>query len=398
MESLERLLNMVDERRETPPLLRTFECIRRDLLAETDQLKEIYAREELDGYRRVRKVVLTPTRMLLVVPELLMGNRVLRTHDESGDRALRVQFRDDDGTHMKHNTVGPYLIQTTVHNALVRGVYIADRHFVYLASSNSQMRDNGCYFFDDGDGGEVKRIRRELGVFDRSNIPKLMARMGQCFTQAKECSIKLLHRRYNKTFDIIGGMDSSGEPYTFSDGCGRLSPEFAQRIADDLHLGKCVPSCFQECSIKLLHRRYNKTFDIIGGMDSSGEPYTFSDGCGRLSPEFAQRIADDLHLGKCVPSCFQIRFRGIKGVVSVDPWLTERSNWATEHNIADNMENYNKKNKLYMLFRPSQDKFHAPLSHKIEIVKYSSPTPVCLNRPYIAILDQVRLNTTDILH
>lgn len=56
MESLERLLNMVDERRETPPLLRTFECIRRDLLAETDQLKEIYAREELDGYRRVRKV------------------------------------------------------------------------------------------------------------------------------------------------------------------------------------------------------------------------------------------------------------------------------------------------------------------------------------------------------
>lgn len=63
--------------------------------------------------------------MLLVVPELLMGNRVLRTHDESGDRALRVQFRDDDGTHMKHNTVGPYLIQTTVHNALVRGVYIA---------------------------------------------------------------------------------------------------------------------------------------------------------------------------------------------------------------------------------------------------------------------------------
>uniref|UniRef100_A0A0M3IV32 RNA-dependent RNA polymerase n=1 Tax=Ascaris lumbricoides TaxID=6252 RepID=A0A0M3IV32_ASCLU len=90
-----------------------------------------------------------------------------------------------------------------------------------------------------------------------------------------------------------------------------------------------------------------------------------------------------------VGRCIKIRFRGIKGVISVDPWLTERSNWATEHNIADNMENYNKKNKLYMLFRPSQDKFHAPLSHKIEIVKYSSPTPVCLNRPYIAILDQV---------
>ncbi|KHN78229.1 putative RNA-dependent RNA polymerase SHL2 [Toxocara canis] len=280
MEALERLLNMLDERREAPPLFRTFEDIRKGLIAESDQLKEIYAREETDGYRRVRKMVLTPTRMLLVVPELLMGNRVLRTYDESGDYALRVQFRDDDGSRMKQNTVGQYLINATVHDTMERGVYIADRHFVYLASSNSQMRDNGCYFFDDGDGGRAQQIRKDLGVFDRSNIPKLMARMGQCFTQAKQCSAKLRHKRYNKTFDLIGGRDTSGEPYIFSDGCGRMSQEFARKIANDLDIGKCVPSCFQ-------------------------------------------------------------------------------------------------------------DKFHAPLSNTIEIVKYSSPTPVCLNRPFIAILDQV---------
>lgn len=65
---------------------------------------------------------------------------------------------------------------------------VADRHFVYLASSNSQMRDNGCYFFDDGKDGKANKIREKLGRFDRTNIPKLMSRMGQCFTQSKVCS------------------------------------------------------------------------------------------------------------------------------------------------------------------------------------------------------------------
>lgn len=47
------------------------------------------------------------------------------------------------------------------------------------------MRDNGCYFFDDGEGGEAQKIRDNLGRFDIRNIPKLMSRMGQCFTQAE---------------------------------------------------------------------------------------------------------------------------------------------------------------------------------------------------------------------
>lgn len=66
---------------------------------------------------------------------------------------------------------------------------IAGRHFVYLGSSNSQMRDNGCYFYDDGEGGKASSIRNQLGKFDLGNIPKMMSRMGQCFTQAKVSSM-----------------------------------------------------------------------------------------------------------------------------------------------------------------------------------------------------------------
>uniref|UniRef100_A0A8R1XQ56 RNA-directed RNA polymerase n=1 Tax=Onchocerca volvulus TaxID=6282 RepID=A0A8R1XQ56_ONCVO len=329
LEALERLINMVDETKQVPCLFTSFEKIRNSLLRQKDVMEEIYQENKREGYQHVRKVIITPTRVLLVVPELLMGNRVLRTFDKDGNGALRIQFRDDDGTPLRLNTVGLFLIQSTTFNTLSRGIYIGDRHFVYLGSSNSQMRDNGCYFYDDGKGGQAHKIREQLGKFDRCNIPKMMSRMGQCFTQAKRCTVTLKRHKYNKTYDIIGGRDT------------------------------------------------NQTF------------YIFSDGVGKVSQEFAEKIAFDVGLGTSVPSCYQIRHRGIKGVLSVDPSLDQRKHWAIANNVVDNNKMTNKQNDLAVLFRPSQDKFKAPRDEYIEIVKFSTPTPVCLNRPMISILDQV---------
>ncbi|VDK59144.1 unnamed protein product [Gongylonema pulchrum] len=163
-----------------------------------------------------------------------------------------------------------------------------------MASSNSQMRDNGCYFFDDGEGGQAMKIRNKLGKFDCTNIPKLMSRMGQCFTQSKECDVTLRRSRYNKTYDIVGGKNSLGEPHTFSDGVGTMSEDFAQDIARDLGLGNCVPSCFQ------------------------------------------------------------IRHRGLKGVLSVDPALRLRRIWAEKNKVEDRPGKTEKMNDLDVLFRPSQ--------------------------------------------
>uniref|UniRef100_A0A8R1TZT7 RNA-directed RNA polymerase n=1 Tax=Onchocerca volvulus TaxID=6282 RepID=A0A8R1TZT7_ONCVO len=329
LEVLERLINMIDEMKNIPPLINAFNSIYNSIFGKKELLAEIHEKSADEGFQRVRKAIITPTRMLLVVPELLMGNRVLREFDESGDGALRIQFRDDDGTHLRRNNAGVYIIETTVHNCLRYGIYISNCHFVYLASSNSQMRDNGCYFFNDGNDGKVKKIRAKLGKFDCTNIPKLMSRMGQCFTQSKES-------------DVI-----------------------------------------------LRRKKYNKTYDIIGGKDSCGEPFVFSDGVGKLSEDFAEQIAKDLGLVRCVPSCFQFRHRGLKGVLSVDPALRQRRLWAERNGLEDRHGKTDKVNDLDVLFRPSQDKFHAPRKEIIEIVKYSSPTPVCLNRPLINILDQV---------
>ncbi len=54
--------------------------------------------------------------------------------------------------------------------------------------------------------------------------------------------------------------------------------------------------------------------------------YCFSDGCGTLSPDLAERVADCLAAAgripeDFVPSAFQIRWRGCKGMLTVDTKL-----------------------------------------------------------------------------
>ena len=67
-----------------------------------------------------------------------------------------------------------------------------------------------------------------------------------------------------------------------------------------------------------------------------------------------------------------MRFKGFKGVLTVDPQLDAEGKECVE-------------------FRDSQKKFEDPedTSQMIEVVKYAMPSPVFLNRPFIMILDQV---------
>lgn len=55
-EVLEKLITLVDEMRETPPLLSTFKRLRQQILCKKDLLFEIYEKSEREGFQRVRKV------------------------------------------------------------------------------------------------------------------------------------------------------------------------------------------------------------------------------------------------------------------------------------------------------------------------------------------------------
>ncbi|KHN85807.1 RNA-dependent RNA polymerase 1 [Toxocara canis] len=283
-------------------------------------------------------VMATPLRLLLLPPEVMMTNRVVRHFGE--DYALRCVFRDDNGQRLvvKEFTRGravqeqSILIQNLVYKTLSEGIHIASRHYHFLAWSNSQMRDHGCYMYsaakvvDQATGEErtydIEDIRRWMGDFTASkNVPKLMSRMGQCFTQAQP-TIILERKDWRMEEDIVGGL-----PH----------PE-------------------------------------------TGERYTFSDGAGRISIRFASLVAAKLDL-RPVPSCFQVRFKGFKGVLSADPSLDLEG-------------------REQVVFRRSQKKFEEDESEaaELEVVKHSMPSSVCLSRPLIMILDQVGEKQSRQLH
>ncbi|KAK0421042.1 hypothetical protein QR680_015037 [Steinernema hermaphroditum] len=326
---LDQFLKVIDERRELNDPFKLWRHVVERVKSDISSISKTMELNEREGYLSVRKVVVTPTRLLLMPPEVIMGNRGLRDFARNGDDAIRVQFRDDDGMKMRKNTVGDDLIKETVGKVLENGLEIAGRRFGYLCSSNSQLRDNGCYFFKQS---ELQSIRKKMGKFNEEmSVPKRLARMGQFFTQAQRVEQRPLSRR-----------------------------------------------------------EYMESFDVVGGCDLNGKPYTFSDGVGMISYRLAKEISEKLKLDGCIPSCFQFRYRGYKGVLAVNVLLDDRREWAEKLNDPEIL----KINKNNVIFRASQKKFYAPKSRTMdhapfEVVKYSAPCTVNLNRPMIDILDQV---------
>lgn len=81
------------------------------------------------------------------------------------------------------------------------------------------------------------------------------------------------------------------------------------------------------------------------------------------------------------------------GILVVDKSLDRLREWGKLNGVKDST-NWEKRDcwlDLRIQFRPSQKKFKAPRANqKLEIVKYSSPVPISLNRPVNNILDQVK--------
>ena len=323
---LEQLLCQIDESQSPDNLTHMFCRIQTSGRISAALQKTRNINWEAQGYVRVRKVIITPLRKLFITSELMMGNRVLRKFGV--DRFLRVIFRDEDGMRMSKST-GNAVMENCVKRILKDGLRVLEKHYIMVGSSNSQLRDNGCYLVE-GDIDEAVKIRKSMGKFKIEKVPKMMARIGQCFTQSKLSNIRLERNLY------------------------RTIPDFEN------------------------------------GKKKNDELYCFSDGVGRISFSCASRISKDLNCRDTVPSCFQFRFRGFKGVLSVNPALDLVNDFCERNNV-DNLN-------FEVEFRPSQEKFRGPREEFIEIVKYSTPTSVCLNKPMINILDQVSLKQSPQTH
>ena len=181
--------------------------------------------------------------------------------------------------------------------------------FVFFGHSASQLRERTCVFYNECQG-KVEEILLQFGDFERiQDVAKRAARIGLLFSTAvSACHVPDEH---------IGRVDDvKRNGFTFTDGCGFISTECARKVTKSLKL-----------------------------------EYLYKD---IKSPE--------------IPSVFQVRIKGCKGVLCHDPRLAQG-----------------------IQIRPSMEKFvwspNGP--HPLGIVDrgYSRPNEIgSLNKQFIMLL------------
>ncbi|KAL6529296.1 multidrug resistance protein [Orobanche gracilis] len=270
-----------------------------------------------DGLVYVHRVQITPSRVYFSGPEVNMSNRVLRHYKHLVDNFLRVAFVDEEWEKMYSTDLSPKMavgdenkrtkLYERILSTLREGVRIGDKKFDFLAFSSSQLRDNSLWMFAPSldDNLNADGIRRWMGDF-RSirNVAKYAARLGQSFGSSKETL----------------SVDESD-------------------------------------------------IEQIGDIKDVGGKYVFSDGIGKISHDFARRVAIKYGFKSSIPSAFQIRYGGYKGVVAVDPNLIGKK----------------------LSLRPSMLKYRSE-NKKLDVLSCSKYQPCFLNRQIITLLSTLGVN------
>ena len=109
----------------------------------------------------IKRAVITPTRLLLYPPEIMMKNRVLRQYDM--ESFLCVSVRDEDLSKLSAGRGSLDPVLDSINRVLDEGLDIAGQRFQFLGSSNSQLRNHSCWFV--GPKYEPDIIRRWMGDF-----------------------------------------------------------------------------------------------------------------------------------------------------------------------------------------------------------------------------------------
>ncbi|OCT53686.1 RNA-dependent RNA polymerase 1 [Cladophialophora carrionii] len=269
--------------------------------------KPVLARAPPANCAEIYSATVTATGVVFHTPSVEITNRIVRRYSSVSNHFLRVRFEDDPyrgQTRLWPATNGKMkLVFDRVRRTMKHGIVLGGRRYEFLAWGNSQIREHGAYFFAASQHPRitVDDIRRDMGIFDHEKVvAKRAARMGQCF--ATTTPFKILNRdSHSKEADI---PDIKNGKYNFTDGVGKISRLTALHIKNKLKL-------------------------------SGEEP----------------------------PSAFQFRLGGCKGVLALDPTLTNSD----------------------VKIRPSQRKFDSG-SNELEIIRVSEFWRPFLNRQLILVL------------
>ncbi|KAI5808554.1 RNA dependent RNA polymerase-domain-containing protein [Peziza echinospora] len=273
------------------------------------------ARENDGKMAAIHHAFITPAGCYFEGPKPETLNRVLRLYPQFHDHFLRVTFGEENGDSVtyergvSHKFVYDRFKEYMFPNVDGDGgrIFIGGRVFSFLGFSGASLRSHTCWF--------MAPFEFEGEYVD---APALIARLGD-FSHIRspgKCAARI-GQAFSNTFNSV------------------LVPQQSERRIPDIERnGRC-----------------------------------FSDGCGTISPQMVQRIWKEAPtMAQQMPTVFQIRFAGAKGVVSLDNRL-----------IGDVLN-----------LRPSMVKFEGSMSRNIEICSSAhKPLPMYLNRPLIKILEDL---------
>ncbi|KAH7039872.1 RNA dependent RNA polymerase-domain-containing protein [Microdochium trichocladiopsis] len=260
----------------------------------------------------VYKVQITPTRLLFTGPELEPNNRVLRKFSDHTEYFARLQLCEEDGQDMFFNPkVAMETIWQRFRTVLVNGVQICGRVYKFLGFSHSSLRAHAVW---------------AMAPFHDSRISST--------------------RNYFNVISELGEFDEIRAPARRA---ARIGQAFSDtRVAIPLD-GVLV--------------------ELIPDVKSDDGSRVFSDGVGTISRGLLEHIQDQLPEKMGTSTCFQIRWAGAKGMLSLD---------ATLPGVVMRIR------KESMIKFPSNDK------QNLEICDAASKaTPLVLNRQMIKILEDM---------
>lgn len=202
------------------------------------------------------RALITPTKIYCLGPELETSNHVVKHFAQYASDFMRITFVEEDWSKLPSNAVS-----TTVHKGIFSkpfkteiykriltilrdGIVIGSKRFEFLAFSASQLRSNSVWVFASNDHVKAADIREWMGCFNNiRSVSKCAARMGQLFSSSKQ-TFEVLPQEVEIIPDIE--VNSDGVDYCFSDGIGKISLSFARQVAQKLKLDQSrIPSAFQ---------------------------------------------------------------------------------------------------------------------------------------------------------
>jgi len=111
-------------------------------------------------------------------------------------------------------------------SVLERGVFCRQHSYFFLGHSNEQLKTKSCYLMR-ATQEEIQELLAKFGDFpEEKNLGKRARNIAMLFSTLSKV-VPLATKEYKVQPDITGGITRT---YTFTDGCGFMSPEFSSEI------------------------------------------------------------------------------------------------------------------------------------------------------------------------